>query len=218
MTNEEARALWDAPMAGRNGTLRDLFRAMGNKGYDPAPFIATELGAETAKCWAHVIANADEMSEPVLAYWRGLGMTKVMKSDAPGDSWALYLPDRMEEDAPVPLLFVFTPPGGKIYDVEGQGYLQEAAARGYLVSVMGGFDEQEFLRRYAELIEEYPVDRTRVYVTGFSGGGERASFCSLTHPELFAASCPAGALYTAKLMHSMTRMHAAHSSHMMSLA
>ena len=190
----EKKTLWDEKIAGTNRTLRDLFRAMGNKGYDPEPFIDTPMGEATVTNWEHVIRNADEMSEPVLDYWRSFGMTKEMKCSDPENQWALYAPDLSsgEPDALRPMLFLFTPPGGKIYDIEGQGYLQEAAARGYFVSTMNAYDEQEFLARYAALMEEYPIDRTRVYVSGFSGGGERASLCSLTHPELFSASCPAG--------------------------
>lgn len=190
----EAKALWDETIAGTDHSLRDLFRAMGNKGYDPSPFIDTEMGEATVKNWEHIIRHVDEMSEPVLAYWRSLGMTKEMKSADPSDQWALFRPDRAagETETLYPLLFIFTPPNNRIYDIEGHGYLQEAAARGYFVSTMNTYDEQEFLKRYTELVEQYPIDRTRVYVTGFSGGGERASLCSLTHPELFAASNPAG--------------------------
>ena len=193
MTKKEALSLWDAPMAGRNGTLRELFHAMGNKGYDPAAYIATEMGAATPELWETLLTSADEMGPEVLDYWKRRGMEKRLFGETPEDRWALYLPERAAEPGSetFPLLFIFTP-GAPIFELEGHGYIQEAAKRGCIAVTVQTYEEARFLALYRKLTEEYPVDRSRVYVTGFSGGGERASLASLTHPELFAASCPAG--------------------------
>jgi predicted esterase len=38
-----------------------------------------------------------------------------------------------------------------------------------------------------EIAEDYPVDRTKIIATGFSGGGQASHFLSMHYPELFRA-------------------------------
>ena len=52
----------------------------------------------------------------------------------------------------------------------------------------------EEVQRIMEVLrEEYPIDESRVYVTGFSKGGQATEEVVVACPELFAAAAPGGA-------------------------
>lgn len=60
----------------------------------------------------------------------------------------------------------------------------------------GKSDEEYLLALIDYVKKQYPIDNTRVYITGISNGAAMTNAMALTHPELFAAMSPyAGALF-----------------------
>lgn len=51
-------------------------------------------------------------------------------------------------------------------------------------------DENYLLALYRDLCRRYPVDKSRVYCTGFSMGGLMTHVMGMLHPEIFAAVAP----------------------------
>jgi poly(3-hydroxybutyrate) depolymerase len=53
-----------------------------------------------------------------------------------------------------------------------------------------GFDPEELTVLLKQLLQRLPIDRDRVYLTGFSMGGHGTYLWASVHPELFAAIAP----------------------------
>jgi len=196
MDINERKQLWEQQTA-TGITPRELFRSMGNKGYDPTPFISSELGGRTIENFETQFLSADGMAPEVLEYWKRHGMIKEVHVSEDEVTWACYIPEsaRVNEDTRVPLLFIMNAPNpkkGQIFGLESHGYVNEAAKRGHMAVIMDYCSVNDFRTVYDYIIENYPVDIGRVFITGFSGGGELASLISLSYPELFAGAAPAG--------------------------
>lgn len=101
-----------------------------------------------------------------------------------------FLPEN--KDRKYPLVFVLHGAGNMVYVVDSWGFVDTAAKREWIViapslecsDVIG-----EILKEAAAL---YPVDLSRVYVTGFSYGSRNTNFLAAEHPEWFAAAAPCG--------------------------
>ena len=66
------------------------------------------------------------------------------------------------------------------------GYAELAADHELILGVLDNHWDEGIMAFYDYLVKNYPVDTSRVYLTGFSAGGNRATWTSLKHPELFA--------------------------------
>lgn len=63
-----------------------------------------------------------------------------------------------------------------------------------------GDEDLAFVRDLIERIDaDYPVDRTRLFATGFSNGGGFAAYLGCRMPETFRAVAPVGAAYYEKI-------------------
>jgi predicted peptidase len=50
--------------------------------------------------------------------------------------------------------------------------------------------DKEVMSLFSEITENYAVDRARVYLTGFSMGGQGAWYFAVKHPDIWAAVAP----------------------------
>ncbi len=130
--------------------------------------------------------------------------------DSKTEKYIVFTP-RNAETEKFPVMFVMHGGSATPYIAEWYGFVEEAAKRGYMVVIpeweaslnkeqeagvkASGLDSYE---AYAakkvidELLDNgYPMDTTRMYVAGISGGGNAAAYIATGLPEYFAASSPA---------------------------
>ena len=125
--------------------------------------------------------------------------------------WYEYVPIGLSEKLPVPLVFVLH--GGATsakYCAEQTRWHELAQKYGFMViypqacqnSVWNpgldrrlASDEEYLVKLYDYACAKYPVDKTRVYCTGFSMGGVMSHAMGMTHAEIFAAVAPFSGLF-----------------------
>lgn len=92
-----------------------------------------------------------------------------------------------------------------IYEAESQGWAQLAIDNNIIMvapnpTARGTTGVEEMMKLLDYMIGKYPVDTSRIYAAGFSGGARSTLAVSNTHPERFAAvapmSCVSGPFYT----------------------
>jgi len=114
---------------------------------------------------------------------------------------AAYVPGAVKDGKPVPLLVVAHCLGGNRFVARGLGYYEEAEQRGWLVvtpelhgrrmpgtsSFAAPEAQHDILDAIAYMQATYPVDASRIFLTGRSMGGMLAEVMAAKHPDLFAA-------------------------------
>lgn len=153
------------------------------------------------------LGKDDEMAEAVVQYWASFGMKKELwHADDPTEAkYSVFTPMYQPEGKKFPLLVVCHGGGQNIFKAESYGYIEEAARHGCIVLFISWMtnpyneeataagvtsDAYTFKKAYDEVIQNYPIDTTRVYVAGFSGGGNTAAYIGATYPDLVAAVSP----------------------------
>lgn len=112
-------------------------------------------------------------------------------------SYELYLPSGYNNKKKWPVIFMFDPHGSGILAVENG---KEAAERyGYIVA--GSNNSKNGIQNFtaitdalfADVLKRNPVDESRIYVAGFSGGGRVASSLALSSAKVRGIiTCSAG--------------------------
>lgn len=119
-------------------------------------------------------------------------------------TYLLYVPDTVKPDQPTPVVFAFHGSGGQGHDMlccrpwaKQRGWLLICPHGLDHVWHVGARDPAKADRRESDralvpalldaVSASRPIDRTRVYATGFSGGGGMAARLAVLAPELFAA-------------------------------
>ena len=119
-------------------------------------------------------------------------------------TYLLYVPDTVKSDQPTPVVFAFHGSGG-----QGRDMLCSrpwAKQHGWLLICPDGLDhawyvggrdpakadrcesDRALVPAFLDAVSaSQPIDRTRVYATGFSGGGGMTARLAVLTPELFAA-------------------------------
>lgn len=143
-----------------------------------------------------------------------LGMDYVsMVVDGITREFRVYVPTDVGEGKfdSVPLLFTFHGGGGNGYEFVGRsGWYKLAEERNFImVSPTGSRSNNKFTpaatwsaaadmnffkAMYEYLTANYPIDKSRVYVTGQSQGATMSLYCVATYPELIAASIGTGTI------------------------
>lgn len=110
-------------------------------------------------------------------------------NDTLSESYAIYLPKNFNLEKKWPVVFIFDPKGvGK----NGVAVFAEAAEKyGYILIGSNNIIEDKLqpnLRIYSRLSKEiisiFPVDLSRVYTAGFSGGARIASSIAVISPDI----------------------------------
>ncbi len=156
----------------------------------------------------HLLGGGDEMAPAVLDHWRSLGMKKELFTDQV--KFSVFTPLQRPEGKTFPVVFLMHMGGGEPYDAEWYGFVEEAARRGCMVVcpawmtqpagplgetlAASGLTREAFV--FITVLQElrakgYPMDETRMYTAGISGGGNAAAFAATAFPDLIAATAPA---------------------------
>jgi predicted esterase len=122
--------------------------------------------------------------------------------------YSLYVPESYSPDRAWPLIIC-------LHGGYGQGFeyiwtwLRSARCNGYILlspksiaetwtMTMGSIDTRSIMKMLDEVLSEYHVDRSRLYLTGLSDGGIFTYIMGLERHEMFAGLAPvAGALHMA---------------------
>ncbi len=189
---------WDEPRS--NGrTPLDSMLAMASDDLDVTRFKYSEIGAFALDTMNRGFTGNDDSASA--EYWERLGLIKSVHDEDDEDHvWALYVPESYYEEEnkerEYPLVFIWHGLNNQILVAEQYGFLEEAADKEYIAVLpwaTGGDDYlEETERLYALLTDEYRIDTSRVYSTGFSLGGQTSLVLALEKSELFAAVAGCG--------------------------
>lgn len=188
---------WDYTQAEGDYNLAEVvtFLSKGRQeGFDPRvdidSFINSAMGEKTAELWYQKIMWADQMAEGLIEYWENHGIKKEAFLDAEqGDDgikgdYFVYTPVDMDAAKKYPLVVLFHGGGEVAYQTETFGFVQMIPDEEFIVvaqdsNMLGKKDGADTLEKQCAqmntiidtLTAKYPVDTTRVYVVGSSGGG-----------------------------------------------
>lgn len=134
-------------------------------------------------------------------YWDAMGLKLDVRETA-GRRWLMYAPkQQLESGEKLPLVLAMQEVyrGNEHLAVTAASYFyeyMELAAQGecmVLFFALEDPDSNDLLETIArEAMEDYPVDRTRVYVTGHSHDGWFARHFAFRHPDMIAALATMG--------------------------
>ncbi len=175
---------------------------MASEGFDMDAFVNSKMGEGVINNMYYFLTYADQMDPEVLSYWEGIGIKKeIHDEDDEKRVWTSYTPlsayEEGNEDKKYPVVFCIHGNNNPLFLAETYGFAQYGAEQEY-ITVMPWADNDEIIveevQRIMEVLrEEYPIDESRVYVTGFSKGGQATEEVVVACPELFAAAAPGGA-------------------------
>jgi len=203
MTNKSYDPRWDIPLKQkdpnrpRSSLRQDLIRS-GNADFDPDKLLCSEYGQKLIEGLEPLFLSEDPMSPEILSYWkqRGLKKERIWGGPEHWNYWVIFTPlsaFRPEnKDRTYPLVFGIHGgfagefEGESVFVAESTGYARKAAEEEFILAMPEDHDTPAIMALYYHMIEHYPVDPSRVYLTGFSAGGDRSCRAALRHPELFA--------------------------------
>lgn len=183
-------------------TMEDLFAALGaaDAGYSVDAYINSHMGEMMMDdCW-HYVEWSDPMDEELLDYWENYagGIRKEMHHVGDEEfEWASYVPmsayEEANADKTYPVMVVCRGGDDPKYTAECFGFVHYAAeTQEYIVVIPTDRDPDAVQRMLDELKADYPVDESRIYVTGNSMGGVQALANGWAYPEVFSAVVPFG--------------------------
>jgi polyhydroxybutyrate depolymerase len=153
------------------------------------------------------------MAAPVLGQVNSGLSSHPINSEGQARSFLLYLPDNYSED-PIPLVFSFHGSGGIPQNqVDTSGFNTLADRHGFAVvfptgvftnsvttrswnaNLDAGVDDVQFVRDMIEdVASSVNIDRSRIYTSGFSGGGRMSSRLACELSDVLAAAAPVAGL------------------------
>lgn len=164
-------------------------------------FINSALGEKTAEIWYPHMLYEDQMDEGLVQHWEELGLHKEAYWDDPevedgieGD-YFVYTPTKASQpENGYPVVVLFHGGGEVAYQVETFGFCEIAAREGIILiaadSWGSGQTDEEFSAATNAMLEmvkaNYPVDASRIYAVGSSGGGNSAMRYAITNLETIA--------------------------------
>lgn len=127
--------------------------------------------------------------------------------DDASNYWYEFVPAAVQEamengsDETFPLLMCFHGGGDHpVYEAESVGWAQMCIDNNVIMVSPNGKGEEQFNALIDYMIDKYPVDTSRIYAAGFSGGARSTLSLSNAYPERLAAaapqSCVSGPFYT----------------------
>lgn len=140
------------------------------------------------------------MDPELLEYWRTFDKGLIKEAHHTGDRKAQYLSytpcgAKNTVEKKYPLLVVMHGGGNSMDEVESFGYLSIAAREEIIIAAPDFLESEHVMDIIKEVCDKYPVDRSRIYASGFSYGGGMASRLVVKYPHIFAAAAIGGHLY-----------------------
>ena len=155
----------------------------------------------------------DTMGEEILSFYKELGVRKefftgheaegkglgtVIEGEAFYDRWMLFTPIEAPEDPDAerkyPLVF-WNHGGGNAIETDefATRFSQMVGKEKFILVILQDTRWQTISSKIDEVAARYPVDKERIYVSGYSQGGQATHSALLRIPEKLAAAVPSGA-------------------------
>ena len=145
----------------------------------------------------------DPMNEAVLAHWVDIGLQKdyypgnleQTRNRREAKYYSVIRPANYEEGKSYPVIYFCHGGGQESFDAEAYGIAERIVEEPFLYVCPNVYGPEEFERIMNELkAAQYPVDESRVYVMGFSGGSGSALEIAAACPRMVAGvACFPGA-------------------------
>lgn len=181
-------------LAGPVGTVlgKSILGPMAKKDYDIDRFLKSEDGRWLMKNFAYMIASDD--GPKIHRHFRDMGLLKEVhgRIDQPEGYWSIFLPEeyKAHPEKRYPLVFLMHGANNPIRLMQGMGVMELAGKEKFIVVTPQNEREEYVVDLYERVCRDYPVDKSRVYMMGFSFGAHTCGRMAMTHPELFAGVCP----------------------------
>lgn len=214
---ENARQAAEGNLSIEEITHNALMGMMSNlgsvaNGFDVAAWVDGEPGQWAANNFKYFFGGVDQNAPEIYEKWEALGATKLFfPADDELQEWSMFIPANLEEGKEYPAMFAMHMGGTNILFAEGMGFVEDGISQGYIVICpswnghdiseaqqaafeASGFENYEayaFAKVLERALEAAPIDASRVYAAGFSGGGNAAAKIAMECPELVAGVSPA---------------------------
>jgi len=179
ITEKEERGKVNMDKAIKEKWINTL-KGVGNKYFDAAEYLSGEFGD-------HQIMLLEQYEE-ILS-----GVTYELHEENGG--WASYVPKNLSAEKVPAVIGVYnnlTP----VRDLERLGFASIAAKKGFIfIGIADGNNEEAVIDTIKLAGEIYPIDMTRIYITGHSFGGSSSSRHAIRNTKMFAGVCPLGTMY-----------------------
>lgn len=199
----EMKYLWDKNFdclwIEDNPTFGELYYFQSAPTMNMEKIINSAYGEQTAKNFYTYITYAqDPMNPQLVAYWQRQGLLKeAFYDDAEVDDgiegdYYVYSPvGALEAGELLPCVIVNHGGGEPAFQAETFGYCQIAARDGAILIMAETTSAENVRVIFEHLIEEgYPIDRSRVYATGSSAGGNASMSQAQSDVKWLAAIVP----------------------------
>lgn len=170
------------------------------RGWNMDKYVNSVLGQSSVQLLEpFILYGRDPMGDEILAYWESWGVKKeLFDADDEDRVWSLFTPLTMGTDENAeklyPVIFNLHGSGNVIEVSETYGYAKLAGAEEFIVinpwAKNNSIIVEEVERIWAYVSEHYPVDPSRVYISGFSGGGRYTQTVAYELTSMFAAIAP----------------------------
>lgn len=157
--------------------------------YDLVKMMHTATGKAMMEA-AVLEKNFTDINDPGLEeFWNGYGLDyKVHEKN--GENWLSFVPKgALEQTEKLPVLMIFRP--ACVFAQSFYYHMNMIAAQGEMIILCFSTEDKDENELYLDIFNEacalYPIDRTRVYLTGHSHYGEFALEFMRRHHEMIAA-------------------------------
>lgn len=190
---------WDDEL--RPGKLRrDTIKSMGAPWLDEEQFIHSREGEDcfNGTNLLNYFENSPD-SETHIRYWQEHNMNVEKRDWEDADrQWLLFTPISLTEsnNKTYPVLFVWHGYMNTLMIAEVMGFNEIAAEKEWIVVMPWANNDETYLEEFDRIYEtiesKLPIDKTRVYSTGFSMGGRVSALLSQERSDKIAAAAANG--------------------------
>lgn len=186
---------WYTPMPERGGvTYHEALSPMASSDADMDQFIHSPFGKFTLVS-RQILSKAPIDTPEWTEHWADLGMIhEVHDMDDNPHHWVSVVPEDVNSnpDQERPLLFVWHGNGNPLMIAETYGFIEPAVERGWLVVLPWADNDDEYLEEFDRILDymkdNYSVDTSRIYTTGFSKGGRVSAHLALKRSDVVTAA------------------------------
>lgn len=179
---------------------RKVLRGSHDGTWNEEALLESEFGHELARTnELRFRFEENTMGEEVLAFYRDLRVRKEFFTGPDFyDRWMLFTPSEVvkssDSERRYPLVF-FHHGGGNAIETDefSVHFSQMVGKEKFIFAMLQDTRWENVDRKIDEIAEMYPVDRERVYVAGYSQGGQATHSALLRIPHRLAAAAPCGA-------------------------
>ncbi|MBN1631186.1 MAG: hypothetical protein JW990_15605 [Thermoleophilia bacterium] len=198
--------LWFVQLPGQPNAY-SIVGVNGSEGFDMASFVNTEMAEKLiALQYNTLVLYTDDMDPELVAFWDSLGIKKeIHDAEDKTKKWASYTPVAALEPGNAtkyPVVFSFHGNKNTILHAEGFGFANLGATEGFITVIpdcnnSDGATAAATVPVILDTLEAggYPIDRSRVYLTGMSKGGICSAETALALPDVVTAIAMHGSAF-----------------------